>query len=174
MPKLTSLTTEGSYSYTFRYPRSITLEGIAYHFVLTSRHALSYYGHSLRESCFLREEIHQYNESLFLPSLIPRHHPRSPTVSILHFFFHTLSPSPLFQTKWNLRADRQLISFQQTTLTIVHSVQRGVTTHTQKTTRRGQLQQKSNCIPSSKSMRLPEGLRCICSPWCQRQRRSPK
>ncbi len=46
----------------------------------------------------------------------------------------THSSSPLLQTKWNPYADRQLISFQQTTLTIVHSVQRGVTTHTQKTT----------------------------------------
>ena len=43
--------------------------------------------------------------------------------------------SPLLHYhKYNPYADRQLISFQQTTLTIVHSVQRGVTTHTQKTT----------------------------------------
>ena len=80
------------------------------------------------------QENRSYNESIFLLFLIPRHHSRSATVSILPSFFHTLSPSPLLQTKWNLYVDRQLISFQQTTLTIVHSVQRGVTTHTQKTT----------------------------------------
>ncbi len=40
LPKLNTLTTE-YYSYSFQYPRHITLEGISYHSILTNRHALS-------------------------------------------------------------------------------------------------------------------------------------
>ena len=88
LPKLTSLTTEG-YSYTLNSPRSITLEGIAYHSILTNRHALSHYCHSGQGMGFPMEENHSHQECLFLLPLIPRHHSRSPTVPLLSSFFHT-------------------------------------------------------------------------------------
>ena len=89
MPKLTTLAATGSFSWTFWCPRSITLEGISYHSILTNRHALSHYCHSSPEICFLREENRSCEEFLFLLSLIPRHHSRSPTVPLLSSFFHT-------------------------------------------------------------------------------------
>ena len=82
LPKLTTLTTVNS-SYTFRYPRYITLEGIAYHSTLTNRHALSHYGQSWQEICIPIQENRSHEESLFLLSLIPRHHSRSPTIPLL-------------------------------------------------------------------------------------------
>ena len=89
LPKLTSLTTEGEYSSTFRYQRYITLEGIPYHSILTSRYALSHYCYSLQGTCIPIQENPSYQESLFLPSLIHRHHSCSPRVSPVHCFFHT-------------------------------------------------------------------------------------
>ncbi|KAK8833530.1 hypothetical protein WA577_006674, partial [Blastocystis sp. JDR] len=83
LPKLTTLTTEGDDSYTFYYPRSITLEGIPYHSILTNRHALSHYCHSFQEICIQMQENHSHQEYLFLLFLIPRHHSRSPTVPLL-------------------------------------------------------------------------------------------
>ena len=89
MPKLTTLTTEGKNSWTFRYPRSITLEGISYHSTLTNRHALSHHCHSFQEICIQMQENHSHQECLFLLPLISRHHSRSPTVPLLSSFFHT-------------------------------------------------------------------------------------
>ena len=86
LPKLTSLTKD---SWTFCYPRIITLEGISYHSILTIRHALSYHCHSWQAICFQMQESRSYQEFLFLPFLIPRHHTRSPILSPVHCFFHT-------------------------------------------------------------------------------------
>ena len=95
LPKLTSLTAEGEDSDTFYYPRSVTLEGISYHSILTNRHALSHYCHPWQESGFRTEENHQYQEFLFFPSLISRHHSCSARVSPIHCFFHaSLIPTP--------------------------------------------------------------------------------
>ena len=90
LPKLTSLTAEGEYSCTFRCPRSITLEGISYHSILTNRHALSHRCHSWKGICLHREENRSYQESHFLLSLTPRHYSRSTRVSPVHCFFQTL------------------------------------------------------------------------------------
>ena len=89
LPKLTSLTTEGSNSWTFLYPRSITLEGTSYHSILTNRHAFSHHCHSWQGMDFLTEENRSYQEFLFLTSLIPRHHSRSFWLLLLSSFFHT-------------------------------------------------------------------------------------
>ena len=43
LPKLTTLTANGNRSYSFQYPRSITLESAFCLFILTSRHALSHW-----------------------------------------------------------------------------------------------------------------------------------
>ena len=88
LPKLTTLTTDKD-SNTFHYPRIITLEGMYYHFILTNRHALSHYCYSFQEECFRLQEDRSYQEFLSLPSLIPRHHSRSPTLSQIPSFFHT-------------------------------------------------------------------------------------
>ena len=87
LPKLTSLTAVGSY--TFYYPRSITLEGISYHSILTNRHALSHNCLSRQRQRFQIQENHPHEEFLFLLFFIPRHHSCSPTVSPVHCFFHT-------------------------------------------------------------------------------------
>ena len=89
LPKLTSLTTEENDSWTFRYPRIITLEGMSYHSILTNRHALSHHCHSWQGECFQKEDNPSYQEFLSLLSLIPRHHSRSPVVPLLPSFFHT-------------------------------------------------------------------------------------
>ena len=73
MPKLTSLTTV-DYSSAFRNPRIITLEGISSHAILTSRYAQSHHCHSCQGACFQGEDNRSYEEFLFFPSLIPRHH----------------------------------------------------------------------------------------------------
>ena len=88
LPKLTTLTTTGN-SATFRDPRSITLEGIPYPSILTNRHALSHHCYSCQVGCFQLQENRSCKESLFLLSLIPRHHSRSSTVSLVPCFFHT-------------------------------------------------------------------------------------
>ena len=87
LPKLTSLTAGNSWA--FICPRSITLEGISYHSILTNRHAFSFHCHSLRAMGFQMTENHPYQECLSLLSLIPRYHSRSPTVPLLSSFFHT-------------------------------------------------------------------------------------
>ena len=89
MPKLTSLTAKKWNSYTFRYPRIITLEGIPYHSILTNRHTLSHHCYSLRAHCIPIQENHPHQEYLSLPFLIPRYHSRSPRVSQIPSFFHT-------------------------------------------------------------------------------------
>ena len=99
LPKLTTLT--GVYC-TFRYPRIITLEGISYHSTLTNRHALSHHCHSYHGMCFLREENHSYEEFLFLPYLIPRHHSRSPAVYPVDCFFHTHHSHPNTKSPFSL------------------------------------------------------------------------
>ena len=91
LPKLITLTGSGD---TFRYPRSITLEGISYHSILTNRHALSHHCYSSQGCCFLLQENPSYEQFLFLLSLIPRHHLRSPKVSPVHCFFHIPIPTP--------------------------------------------------------------------------------
>ena len=88
LPKLTSLTTVNGSS-SFLHARSITLEGYSYHSTITNRHALSHHCCSLQGICFFMEENPSHQESFSLPSLIPRHHSRSPTVSLVHCFFHT-------------------------------------------------------------------------------------
>ena len=105
LPKLTSLTTE-EYSWTFCNTRHITLESIPYHSILTSRHALSHHCYSKQGNCFPIQENRPHKESLSLFSLIPRHHSRSPKVSLFSSFFYTLFSIPLLQTKWNLCLDR--------------------------------------------------------------------
>ena len=89
LPKLTTLTTEGWISYTFLYPRSITLEGISVYSIITNRHALSHHCHSWQGKGFQIQENHSHEEFLSLLFLIPRHHSRSPTVPLLPSFFHT-------------------------------------------------------------------------------------
>ena len=91
MPKLTLLTTDKD-SITFLYPRSITLESIPYPSILTNRHALSHHCYSSQEICFHKEENRPHEEFLFLLSLIPRHHSRSPILPLLPSFFHTRFP----------------------------------------------------------------------------------
>ena len=86
LPKLTSLTAEGN-SWSFIYPRSITLEGISYHSTLTYRHALSH--HCYPPWGIWKEKNHSHQEFLFLLSLIPRHHSRSFWLPLLSSFFHT-------------------------------------------------------------------------------------
>ena len=90
-PKLTTLTTvEGSS--TFNCPRSITLEGISYHSILTNRHALSDYCYSSQEYGFQPwNEDRSHEESLSCLSLIPRHHACSSILSLISCFFHTQS-----------------------------------------------------------------------------------
>ena len=92
LPKLTSLTAaEGEERSSFRYPRSITLEGTSHHSFLTDRHALSHRCDSWQRMCIHKQENRPYEEFLFFLSLIPRHHSCSPTLSLLPSFFHTLS-----------------------------------------------------------------------------------
>ena len=88
LPKLKSLTTTGN-SAVFWYPRSVTLEGMSYHSLLTNRHALSHYCFSWKEIRFQKQENRSYKEYLLLLSLIPRHHSCSPTVPPVHCFLHT-------------------------------------------------------------------------------------
>ena len=93
LPKLTSLTTEDSW--TFRFPRIITLESTSYHSILINRHALSHYCYSWQRKGFQREENRSHEESLLLlSSLIPRHLSCSFFLPLLSSFFHI----PLFQT----------------------------------------------------------------------------
>ena len=94
LPKLTTLITEGSNSWTFFYPRHITLEGISYHSFLTNRHAFSHHCYSCQGHCFLLQENPSHEEFLFLLPLIPRHHSRFAVLSFLPSFFHTLSSIP--------------------------------------------------------------------------------
>ena len=116
LPKLTSLTTEGNKSWTFLYPRSITLEGISFHPTLTNRHTLSHHCYSWQELRFQREENRSYKESHFLLLLIPRHHPRSfilPQVSsFLHTQFTTITHSV---TQYSPQPIRRFHSTQQQT-----------------------------------------------------------
>ena len=88
MPKLITLT-GSSWSSSFQNPRIITLESISYHSTLTSRHALSHHCHSWQGVYFQVQENHSHQESLFLLSLIPRHHSSSSILSPVHCFFHT-------------------------------------------------------------------------------------
>ena len=89
LPKLTTLTTtEGDNSRIFLYPRSITLEGVSYHSILTNRYALS--SHHFSSMGFLLHENPPHEEFLSLLSLIPRHHSRSFWLPLLSSFFHTL------------------------------------------------------------------------------------
>ena len=88
LPKLTTLAAE--YSYTFCNPRSITLEGLSYHSILTNRHALSHHCHSLQGIRFLFQENRSHQEFLSLTSLIPRHHSRFAVLSFLSSLFHIL------------------------------------------------------------------------------------
>ena len=90
LPKLTSLTTEGRESKAFHNPRSITLEGMSYHSILTNRHALSHHCHSYQEMCFQPQGNPSYEESLSLLSFIPRHYSPSPDFSWIPSFFHTV------------------------------------------------------------------------------------
>ena len=92
LPKLTTLTAVGSY--TFRLPRSITLESISYHSILTNRHAFSHHCHSRQRQRFQLQENHPHEEFLFLLFFIPRHHSRSPILSPVHCFFHIPIPTP--------------------------------------------------------------------------------
>ena len=94
LPKLITITTEGRYSYTFQYPRSITLESILFHSILTNRHARSYHCCSWQRKGFPLQENRSHEEFPFLLPLIPRHHSRSFWLLLLSSFFHT----PLFQT----------------------------------------------------------------------------
>ena len=90
LPKLTTLTTEGLISCTFNCPRSITLEGISYHSILTNRHALSDHSDSSQEYGFQPwNENRSHEESLSRLSLISRHHSCSSILSLLSCFFHT-------------------------------------------------------------------------------------
>ena len=99
LPKLTSLTTTER-SIIFRFPRIINLEGISYHSILTIRHALSHQCLSWRE-CIPTQENRSHEESLFLPSLIPRHHSCSPTVSHGNEKFGSLMGAlKLVRTNW--------------------------------------------------------------------------
>ena len=88
MPKLTLLATCND-SASFYNPRIITLEGFLCHSTLTNRHTFSHHCLSLQEECLQKEEDRSYQESLFLLSLIPRHHSRSFSLSLLSSFFHT-------------------------------------------------------------------------------------
>ena len=97
LPKLTSLTTTIS-SFSFCSSRFITLEGTSYHLSITNRHALSHHCYSYQGLCFQREDNCSYQEFPFPVSLIPRHHSRSPMLSLLPSFFHTLF------TEWNLQS----------------------------------------------------------------------
>ena len=63
---------------------------ISHHSILTSRHTLSHYCLSCQGTCLQSEEDCSHEESLFLLSLIPRHHSRFATLSFLPSFFHTL------------------------------------------------------------------------------------
>ena len=95
LPKLITITTEGRYSYTFQYPRSITLESILFHSILTNRHARSYHCCSWQRKGFPLQENRSHEESLLLPSLISRHLSRSFRLPLLSSFFHTyLSSTP--------------------------------------------------------------------------------
>ena len=116
MPKLKTLTTEWESSCTFEYPRSITLEGIVYHSILTNRYTLSHYCYTLQEMCFQVQENHSHEEFLFLLSLIPRHHSRSPILSVTSFF-HIQSPSVSIAIITSL-----LLLFTLINTFIVHSI----------------------------------------------------
>ena len=74
---------------TFKYPRYITLESTSCHSILTNRHALSHHCHSPQDVAFQKQENRPHEEFLSLPSLIPRHHSCSPTVSLVPCFFRT-------------------------------------------------------------------------------------
>ena len=93
LPILTTLTTVNGSS-TFYSPRSITLEGMSYHSVLTSRHALSHHCYSYRGHCFQTQYNRSHQECLSLLSLISRHLSCSFFLPLLSSFFHT----HLFQT----------------------------------------------------------------------------
>ena len=118
MPKLTSLTTVNGSS-TFYRPRSITLEGMSYHSVLTSRHALFHHCYSYRGHCFQTQFNRSYKESLSLLSLIPRHHSRSPTVFPVPCFFHILIPTPNRRFHFT---QQLLLSFLITTIAILTGI----------------------------------------------------
>ena len=121
LPKLTSLTTNTTegYSWTFHYPRTITLEGISYHSIFTSRHALSHYCHTWQETCFPLQENRSHEEPLFFLSLIPRHHSSSPRVSPVHCFFHILIPTPNRRFHFT---QQLLLSFLIITLSIITGI----------------------------------------------------
>ena len=96
LPKLTSLTAIASTKYsksTFYNPRFITLESTSYPSSLTNRHALSHYCYSWQGGYLQIQGEHSHQEFLSLPSLIPRHHSRSPRVPLLSSFFQTPLPS---------------------------------------------------------------------------------
>ena len=46
LPKLSSLTTKENESWSFEYPRFVTLEGDSYHSILIIRDAISFHRHS--------------------------------------------------------------------------------------------------------------------------------
>ena len=103
----------------FQYPRSITLEGILYHSILTNRHALSHHCSSKQGIRFQTEDNPSYKESLSLPSLIPRHHFRSPILSPVHCFFHILTPTPNRRFHFT---QQLLLSLLTITLSILTSI----------------------------------------------------
>ena len=94
---LTTLTTDKHRvfgSETFRYPHSITLEGVSHHSILINRHALSHHCYPWQGKCFQIQGNRSHQESSSSSSLIPRHLSRSFWLPLLSSFFHT----PLFQT----------------------------------------------------------------------------
>ena len=84
MPKLTTLTTKGRYSWTFGYPRHITLESGPSPLLLTPRHPQSHSSHASKR---LREQKRRHDQwRLQIPlSLTARHWGSSNQVAVLSF-----------------------------------------------------------------------------------------
>ena len=87
LPKLTTLTTEGGSS--FFNPHSVTLEGISYHSIITSRNALSHHCHSWRGLRFQKHERRSYQECHHSSPLMSRYHFRFAALYPISSFFHT-------------------------------------------------------------------------------------
>ena len=98
LPKLTTLTANGNRSYSFQYPRSITLESAFCLFILTSRHALSHWCVFLsrislpgqRCSFWRSASFHLVHSKILVISLIMLCHFHNETV-IKSFFQHAVS-----------------------------------------------------------------------------------
>ena len=83
LPKLTTLSTNGKYSFTFRYPRHITLESDSHSLWMMFRHAQSHRCVSLKWCIRLQEWRHNPRKYSLHPSLTNRHRGSSALLQLI-------------------------------------------------------------------------------------------